>query len=275
MLAFAREVNETLDACGFPLCKGKVMASNPELCLSLDEWKAKMAGWLDNPEAQGAARCRHLLRPASAHGRRVACASLRGWLLARTRARPAFLRLMATNALLAKPGLGVLGDFVTDDGSVNLKLHGVRPFVDAARVYALAFGLAQTATAGRLRAAVVTAHGPVEWRRSSTPSFSSRTSGCESGAPGHLPENANRLDPATLNDFERRGLKEAFRQARKLQQRLALDYHLEVVQCGASWILRKPRDRCKHASTTGTTNLVDVPVGQSGHTREEGKMAAD
>src|SRR5690606_7441664 len=28
-LAFARAVNEALDDCGFPLCKGGVMASNP------------------------------------------------------------------------------------------------------------------------------------------------------------------------------------------------------------------------------------------------------
>jgi CBS domain-containing protein len=40
------------------------------------------------------------------------------------------------------------------------------------------------------------------------------------------PENANRLEPASLNAFERRGLKEALRQARRLQQRLALDYGL-------------------------------------------------
>jgi CBS domain-containing protein len=38
--------------------------------------------------------------------------------------------------------------------------------------------------------------------------------------------DANRLDPRSLNAFERRGLKEAFRQARRLQQRLALDYDL-------------------------------------------------
>ena len=34
----------------------------------------------------------------------------------------------------------------------------------------------------------------------------------------------NHLDPASLSELERRILKEAFRQARKLQQRLAVDY---------------------------------------------------
>jgi CBS domain-containing protein len=45
-------------------------------------------------------------------------------------------------------------------------------------------------------------------------------------APQGRPEHANRLEPAALNDFERRSLKEALRQSRRLQQRLALDYEL-------------------------------------------------
>lgn len=42
--------------------------------------------------------------------------------------------------------------------------------------------------------------------------------------PSH--ETANRVDPDTLNELERQILKEAFRQARKLQTRLALDYQV-------------------------------------------------
>jgi CBS domain-containing protein len=36
----------------------------------------------------------------------------------------------------------------------------------------------------------------------------------------------NRIDPEDLNDLDRHVLKEAFRQARRLQNRLALDYRL-------------------------------------------------
>ncbi|MCS6786017.1 MAG: prohead protease, partial [Thiobacillaceae bacterium] len=36
----------------------------------------------------------------------------------------------------------------------------------------------------------------------------------------------NHIDPDRLNDLDRRILKEAFRQARKLQARLAMDYQL-------------------------------------------------
>ena len=39
-------------------------------------------------------------------------------------------------------------------------------------------------------------------------------------------EGANRVDPRTLNDLDRHVLKEAFRQARKLQGILSLEYQL-------------------------------------------------
>jgi CBS domain-containing protein len=229
LLDFAREVNEALDACGFPLCKGNVMASNADLCLSLDEWKAKMGGWLGNPDPKAlldAAICFDF-RPLT--GDATLAQALRDWLLPRTRARPAFLRLMAANALQARSPIGALGDFVTEDGSVNLKLYGVRPFVDAARVYALAFGLAQTGTAERLRAATSDLRmDPAEMAAILDAFFYIQKLRLRIQAqPGNQAhQSSNRLDPGTLNDFERRSLKEAFRQSRKLQQRLALDYDL-------------------------------------------------
>jgi CBS domain-containing protein len=37
LLPLALRINEALDACGFPLCTGQVMASNPQWCLDLHE----------------------------------------------------------------------------------------------------------------------------------------------------------------------------------------------------------------------------------------------
>jgi CBS domain-containing protein len=234
LLVFAREVNEALDACGFPLCSGNVMASNPELCLSLDEWKAKMGGWLSNPDPKALLDVAICFDFRPLFGDASLAQALREWLLSRTRARPVFLRLMATNALQARPALGLLADFATEDapnapGTINLKLHGVRPFVDAARVFALAFGLAQTATAERLRAATADLRmEPLEMAAIVDAFFFIQKLRlriqARPGMPSH--ESANQIDPRTLNDFERRGLKAAFRQGRKLQQRLALDYEL-------------------------------------------------
>jgi CBS domain-containing protein len=234
ILPFAREVNEALDACGFPLCSGNIMASNPELCLSLEEWQRKMAGWIEVSMPKALLEAAICFDFRDLYGDASLVVSLREWVAVRVKAHPTFLRHMAEAALQARPALGVLAGFATGDGpdgadTVNLKLHGIRPFVDAARVYALAFGLPQTGTAERLRAAVagLRMQPPEMAAIVDAFFFIQRLRLRIQAQPGiQSRESANRINPRTLNDFERRGLKEALRQARKLQQRLALDYNL-------------------------------------------------
>ena len=233
LLPFARRVNEALDACGFPLCKGNVMASNPRLCLALEEWKDKISGWVQSPEPNALLDAAICFDFRALHGDATLAAALREWIHPLAKANPAFLRLMAEIALESRPPLGVLRDFATDDApelphSVNLKLNGARPFVDAARIYALAHGLAQTNTGERLRAARAgTRMGAAETEGLVHAFFVVQGLRLRNQAtlePGD--EGANRIDPDKLNDFERRILKEAFLQARKLQSRLALDYQI-------------------------------------------------
>ena len=52
-----------------------------------------------------------------------------------------------------RPPLGMVRDFVVDGGTLDLKLNGVSPFVDAARIFSLAAGSGETSTIRRLRAA--------------------------------------------------------------------------------------------------------------------------
>ncbi len=106
LVPFAREVNEALDACGYPLCKGNVMASNPELCLSVAEWKAKLDGWLHNSDPKALLDASICFDFRGLHGDARLVAELRDWFLGATRARPNFLRLMAENALQTRPPLG-------------------------------------------------------------------------------------------------------------------------------------------------------------------------
>jgi CBS domain-containing protein len=232
LLPFARRVNDALDACGFPLCKGNVMASNPKLCLSLEEWKHKIRGWVERPEPLALLDASICFDFRALHGDATLAVALREWIHPLARANPAFLRLMAENALESRPPLGMIRDFATDDEAtphaVNLKLKGARPFVDAARIYALAQGLAETNTAARLNAAregigmgAGEAAGLV---RAFFAIQGLRLRNQAALAPGE--EGANRIDPDRLDDFERRMLKEAFLQARKLQSRLALDYQV-------------------------------------------------
>jgi CBS domain-containing protein len=234
LLPFARAVNEALDACGFALCKGNVMASNPELCLSLEEWRAKMAGWVETtlPKALLDAVICFDFRPI--YGDDALADQLHAWVHERVRRSPVFLRHMADNALQAQPALGRLGGFVTDDapgaeGTIDLKLHGARIFIDAARIYALAHAVPQTNTAGRLRAARTAIGMSDADADAAVGAFFAvqavrlRVQARRQGADAAL---HNRIDPAHLGRLDSTLLKEALRIARELQHRLALDYRL-------------------------------------------------
>jgi CBS domain-containing protein len=233
LLPFAKAVNEGLDACGFPLCKGLVMGSNPRMCLSLEEWQARIRGWIATPEPNDLLNASIFFDLRPLHGDATLASALHEWIAPLARSNPAFLRLMAENALEARPPLGFLRHFATSDApghahTVNLKLNGARPFIDAARIYALAHGSSQTNTAARLRSvrerlgmgeaeceALVAAFFEVQRHRLA------RQATLAAGDDG-----ANLVDPDALNPFDRRVLKEAFLQARLLQSRLALDYQV-------------------------------------------------
>lgn len=235
LLPFAREVNEALDACGYPLCKGNVMASNPELCLSVEEWQAKLNRWLDNSEPKALLDAAICFDFRALSGDARLAADLRQWFLGVTRKRQNFLRLMAENALQAKPPLARWRDFVTEDapgapGTINLKMYGVRPFVDVARVISLGHSLPQTNTADRLRAAGAAGVLPIAESQAVLAAFFmiQRIRLEHQASLETIPadDRANRIDPKSLNELDRRTLKEAFKISRDLQSRLAMDYHL-------------------------------------------------
>lgn len=236
LLPFAREVNEALDACGFPLCRGNIMASNPALCLSLQEWRSRMAHWAEVSSPQALLDASICFDFRSLYGDDSLAVELRGWLHALVRRHPLFLRHMAGNALRTAPALGIFGGFATGDGpgpgaggTIDLKAHGARIFVDVARVFALAHAVPATATAERLRGA----SGAVGMGKSETGAaldaffaIQSVRLRLQSRLHGAGEAQQNRIDPAQLGRIESTQLKEALRIARELQDRLALEYRL-------------------------------------------------
>ena len=231
-LPFATEVNQRLDACGFPLCKGNVMASNPELCLSLEEWQQRYNGWLrsNSPQALLNATIYFDFRPL--YGDEELTEELAAWLRKNVPGASLFLRFMAQNAIDVKPPLGMIRDFTFDANeqfpkTLDLKTSGARLFVDAARILALANGVSETGTVERLRAVAALGKLGGEDIGAIVDGFHFlqrlRLRVQQEGTPMGL---ANRIDPETLNELDRFVLKEAFKQAKKLQGRIQMDYRL-------------------------------------------------
>ncbi len=232
LLAFAAEVNSLLDTIGFPLCVGNVMASNPELCLSVDEWKLRFLRWIREPTPQALLNANIVFdfRPLAGDAR-LANALIK-LLHGYSQEAGLFLRLMAQNALQADPPLGIIRAFATDDdssrkGTVDLKTRGTRLFVDAARVYALAFGITDTGTAGRLRSSGKRLNIEERHVDAAIVGFQFlQMLRLRVQDSADVRSDPNRIDPYLLNEVDQRMLKEAFRQARLLQHRLKESYRL-------------------------------------------------
>ena len=189
-------------------------------------------GWLTAPTPQALLGANIVFDFRPLLGAAALAEALQQWLFGYTRDNKAFLRLMAQNALESGPPLGLIRAFATDDdprhrGTLDIKRRGTRLFVDAARTFALAFGIADTSTASRLRAAARAMQVESRYVEATVGAFhflQLLRLRIQDDAPGQ--EAANRIDPATLNEIDQRMLKEAFRQARKLQERLAHLYQL-------------------------------------------------
>ena len=233
LLPVAKRINETLALCGFPLCKGEVMASNPKWCLSLEEWKRAFSTWISGGTPEALLHASIFFDFRDVYGAQHLAEDLHQWLGRVASDNSRFLHMMAQNALLNRPPLGLVRDFVVGkENKLDLKLNGITPFVDAARIFSLAAGVTHTNTIQRLRlsAAKMNLHESEidAWidallfiqvlRLRHHDEVSSQ------GQGGEVLDN--KIDPEKLNELDRRILKEAFRQARKLQARLALEYHL-------------------------------------------------
>ena len=207
LLAFADEVNRALDAAGFPLCKGDIMARNPRWCLSAEEWRSVFDGWIRSPQPEALLNASIFFDFRPLAGGAHLAGALREGVLAQTKANRSFLRALTENALRSRPPLGLLQDFSAD--TLDLKASGARPFVDAARVLALADGIAETSTARRLRA---------KGEASAVEAFHF--------IQGLRLRRGNVIDALELSALDRRVLKEAFREGALLQQRIRLDFGL-------------------------------------------------
>jgi CBS domain-containing protein len=235
LLPMAKRINDTLALCGFPLCLGKVMASNPQWCLSLEEWKSTFSGWIYNSTQEALLQASIFFDFRSLYGAHMLADELRQWLARVASDNTRFQHQMAENAMRNRPPLGLVRDFVVGkENTLDLKLNGITPFVDAARIFSLATGVIHTSTIQRLRQSAVAMNIPVAEIDSWINAFlfiqmlrlrHHYEVSVQQGAIDTQGLN-NLIDPTLLNELDRRILKEAFRQARKVQTRLALNYQL-------------------------------------------------
>ena len=231
---FGHAANEALAACGVPLCTGGIMAGNPAWCLSLDEWRRHFSSWIRSPDPTALLNATIFFDFRCVYGDAGLAEQLRRYLLGLSAANDAFTRMMATNALSVAPPLGLFGDVVDapgDAGGIYLKLLGARLFVDAARIFALAAGLAPVGTVARLHAAATQGGLDKTLAAAAAQAFSSiqyLRFCAQADALATSRPVGNCVSSKDLNEFEHRLLKAALKQAQQVQQHMKRHFRLDA-----------------------------------------------
>ncbi|WP_410217874.1 DUF294 nucleotidyltransferase-like domain-containing protein [Paracoccus sp. (in: a-proteobacteria)] len=221
----ARIVCDGLHACGYVYCPGDMMATNPRWRQPVTVWQDYFRDWIahPSPEAQMLASVMFDLRAVG--GEASLLDDLQRDTLERASRNSIFVAHMVTNALKHRPPLGLIGGFATIRNGehrhhIDMKMNGVVPVTDLARVYALQGRIMTVNTRSRLEDAetrgVISASGARELIAAYDMIQAARL---ENQAhlikAGRRPDNY--LSPADLPDFERSHLRDAFVVVRGMQ----------------------------------------------------------
>lgn len=233
LLPFAQTVNDELAECGFTLCKGNIMASNPKLCLSDGEWDDWFIRFIDESTPQNLVYSSIFLDMRAVFGPTDSLQRLLEKVLTRIRKNMLFQKMLAGNAFQRKPPLTMFRNFrYVSDGkkhSLDLKRQGLAPFVEAVRVFALANGIENANTRERMnelvQKGVFDAKDADAWRDAYSLIQAIRMRSHQEML-NRGEELTNYINPDDLNPLDKRILRESFRQAQRLQQKLEVTYQL-------------------------------------------------
>jgi CBS domain-containing protein len=155
-LEVAARVEELLRRAGIDVCPSRVMASKPGWHGTVEEWRQRLAAWLDMTEGKAT-----FLAATALDARRVAgsldLAGLGSWAVGAASRHEAFLNRLARIAVDMRVPLGFLGNLVTTEQGehpgLDVKRQGLLPIIVLARRYGLMAGIGSASTRTRLAVA--------------------------------------------------------------------------------------------------------------------------
>ena len=215
---FGKRAIEHLAACGYPLCKGKMMASNPRWRKSFQVWKDYFDQWMSTPEPEQVLNATIFFDFRPEYGQNKLGEALRDHLTLQAPAKPFFLLHLARDCLAARPPLTIFKGFMMEkDGEyrkrLDLKTQGLTPFVNFARLMALRHGVKETNTLARLESLAEKDAIPRELYLETRDAYEFQMQLRLVNQLRMIEANQepnNYIDPADLSYLEKQTLKEAF-----------------------------------------------------------------
>ncbi|MCV6588563.1 MAG: DUF294 nucleotidyltransferase-like domain-containing protein [Marinobacterium sp.] len=229
----AEFVCQGLDRCGYSLCTGEIMATNPQWRKTRQQWRECFSEWIEKPDPRALLNCSIFFDLDGVWGATEWADQLNRFIVRKAQHNPRFLACLARNAISRTPPLGFFQDFVMEkDGqhnnSINLKRRGTAPLADLIRVHALAVGSDTRNSFERLDDIIEanllpSGRGP-DLRDAmefiATVRIRHQARDIEEGR-----DPDNNIEPEYLSDFERRNLKDAFQILSNAQKFLKFRYN--------------------------------------------------
>jgi CBS domain-containing protein len=154
---FSLSVKDALVKCGFPLCHGDYMASNPKWRQPLTAWKEYFSRWIYSPTSEAILASCILFDFRPVYGDFNLAETLREHLLQRLKNQDMFLNLMAQLTIKLRPPIGFFKTFIVQKSGehknkLNLKFTCLAPLVNIVRLFSLENKTSATSTIERLHA---------------------------------------------------------------------------------------------------------------------------
>jgi CBS domain-containing protein len=233
----SRRVCDGLDACGYVHCPGGMMAMTDQWRQPLGRWRQYFHRWIDVPEPEALMLTGVFLDQRFVYGRADLIDGLRAEVVLRAQANKGFLAALAANALQRQPPLNWRGRLAlikegAHEGTIDLKMHGIVPIIDMARYYGFAAGSEAVNTRDRLEQAAER-RKITEGQARDLLDTLDFLSGLRLQHQAHRMSEGqaadNHLDPATLSNFERGHLLEAFKLISRMQTVVAEAYPVNLL----------------------------------------------
>ncbi|RKD68120.1 CBS domain-containing protein [Sinobaca qinghaiensis] len=154
-LKVGEEIREGMAHVGYPRCEGKVMASHPRWCHSIDGWKEQIDGWIETDTWE---TLRHLLTFVDARtlvGETEFLEEIKNHVFQKAQENPSLLKRMSENTSYLHKGVNAFGRLLPEDkgaytGSMHIKDVGFFPYVHAMRLLAIKESIQEAGTASRM-----------------------------------------------------------------------------------------------------------------------------
>jgi CBS domain-containing protein len=233
--ALGNEATRHLINCGYPACKGGIMASNTQWCQPLSVWKGYFERWIKAPEPQEVLHATIFFDFRPGYGAMLLGEELRDHLMNSVSGNSLFLHHLARDCLNTPKALGLFKRFVLEregeqEGKLDLKTKGLVPFVDFARVMALKHGVGEANTLERLQAVAEQGHISTDLYQKASQAYEIQMElrlvhQDRQWEQGVEPDNF--LNPDDLSELERNNLKDALAVVSEMRSFLRDEFHLD------------------------------------------------